>query len=422
MSSDAAAWAVRLEGVTKRYAKGGAGAGGTAAELRALAGRTGQRLRGRRPAPRGTLALDDVSFDVGQGECFGLVGPNGAGKSTALKMVTRISYPTGGRVRVRGSVGALMEVGSGIHPDLTGRENIWLYGSILGISREGIRERFDRIVEFAQLERVVDTQVKYYSSGMQLRLGFSIAAHLEPHVLVVDEALSVGDAAFQARAVRRMRELVRSGMSILLVSHELWSIEALCARTALIDGGRLVQVGDTKAVLARYLTDMENRRAELAGLRGNEGAVRITAATCHDPDGTERHGFGTKDPVEIRLRFHSPHPVRRPHVVVSIADIECSMLDDDRRTPEVVQGDWECRLRIDSLPLRPRLYEIWATVIGEDGFERQMDWLQVGTLRMESAVGTGKNGVVNALSPAVGAVAVDHDWSVHAPLAVDQAA
>ena len=403
---------MRLEGVTKRYAKGDAAYADLAGELRALARRAGARLRGRPLGPTGTLAVEDLSLDVGEGECFGLVGPNGAGKSTTLRLISRITYPTAGRVRVRGRVGALIEVGSGIHPELTGRENIWLYGNILGISRTEIRRRFDRIVEFAQLEHAIHTQVKYFSSGMQLRLGFSIAAHLEPDVLVVDEALSVGDASFQARAVRRMRELVRDGTTVLLVSHDLWSIEALCERAALIDGGRLVEVGSAKAVLARYLTEVESRRPNLSTVGSNDGQVRIVAATCHGADGEERHLFTSKESVELRLRFRCDDPVERPHVVVSLADIECSMLDDDRRSPAIVSGEWECSLWIEALPLRPRLYEIWCTVQGADGFERLMNWMQVATLRIDGAMGSGKNGVVNALSPMVGSVAVEHDWSI----------
>src|SRR5438552_504918 len=193
--------AVSFEHVTKRYSRGGSRYASLRYDLADGRRRLGQRLRGGRPEPRGTLALEDVSFEVQEGESFALIGPNGAGKTTALKLISRISYPTAGRVRVRGRVGALIEVGSGVHPELTGRENIRLFGQILGMSRADIRRRFDEIVEFAELEDVLDTPVKMYSSGMQLRLGFAIAAHLDPDIFVVDEALAVGDAGFQAKFV-----------------------------------------------------------------------------------------------------------------------------------------------------------------------------------------------------------------------------
>src|SRR5437867_1973424 len=178
--------AVTFEHVTKRYSRGGPRYASLRYDLADASRRLGERLRGRRPEPRGTLALDDVSFEVEEGESFALIGPNGAGKTTALKLISRISYPTGGRMRVRGRVGALIEVGSGVHPELTGRENIRLFGQILGMSKREINRRFDEIVDFSGIEDALETPVKLYSSGMQLRLGFSIASHLEPDVFVVD--------------------------------------------------------------------------------------------------------------------------------------------------------------------------------------------------------------------------------------------
>jgi ABC-type polysaccharide/polyol phosphate transport system ATPase subunit len=354
-----------------------------------------------------------VSFEVERGTSFGLVGPNGAGKSTVLRMVSRITAPTGGRLAVRGRVGALIEVGSGVHPELTGRENIWLYGSILGISRQDIRRRFDEIVEFAQLERAIDTQVKYYSSGMQLRLGFSVAAHLEPDVLVVDEALSVGDAVFQSRAVRRMRDLVGGGTTVLLVSHDLWSIEALCPRAALIDGGRLIELGSTKTVLARYLREQEEQRARLSTGGGGRGVVKVLAATCHDESGAERYTFGPREPVEIRVRFTGPPGIPRPYVWLAVGEAECSMLDDAATAGEYeLPSEWSCRLRIESLPLRGRLYEIWCSVVASDGHGRLLDWFQVGNLRIESASPEGRTGVVSAFSREMGSVLVDHSWTI----------
>ena len=175
-------------------------------------------------------ALDAVSFDIAVGERVALIGDNGAGKTTALRMMTRIGRPSSGEVRVRGKVGALLEVGSGISPDMSGRENIWLYGNILGLTSAEVADRFDEIVAFSELAAVLDQQVKYYSSGMQLRLGFAIASHLDPDILIVDEALAVGDVRFQRRCLERMGRLARSGTTIIYVSHDLRSVEALCDR------------------------------------------------------------------------------------------------------------------------------------------------------------------------------------------------
>src|SRR5215510_7246856 len=175
-------------------------------------------------------ALRDISFEVDQGETLGLIGPNGSGKSTILKLLSRIIYPTEGRIVVRGSVASLIEVGAGFHPELTGHENIFLYGSIMGMKKAEVREKFDRIVEFSGLQRFIDTPVKRYSSGMYVRLGFAVAAHINPHVLLVDEVLAVGDASFQSKCQRRIEDLQRNGMTIVFVSHDMSAVQRLCSR------------------------------------------------------------------------------------------------------------------------------------------------------------------------------------------------
>src|SRR4249920_3633634 len=244
------AHAVRFEKVTKRYPRGWtAGEEPRYASLRHDLASVGKRLssraRGRPARETGALALKDVSFEIEEGESFAIIGPNGAGKSTTLKLISRISYPTSGRISIRGRVAALMEVGSGVHPELTGRENIWLYGQILGMTKADIRRRFDEIVEFSDLARAVDTPVKFFSSGMQLRLGFSIAVHLDPDIFVVDEALAVGDASFQVKCIQRMSSLVASGRTLLFVSHSLAVVRDLCPRGILLQRGRLTDIGPT---------------------------------------------------------------------------------------------------------------------------------------------------------------------------------
>lgn len=198
-------------------------------------------------------SLQEVSFDVGEGEALGIVGPNGAGKSTILKILTGITVPTTGTVRTRGRVAALLEVGTGFHPELTGRENVYLNGAILGMSRRDIRRRFDEIVEFAGLERFLDTPVKRYSSGMYLRLAFAVAAHLEPDILIVDEILAVGDAEFQRKCLGRIQEVERQGRTVVFVSHDLDTLSRLCSRALWLEDGRVRDAGPTREVVRGYL-------------------------------------------------------------------------------------------------------------------------------------------------------------------------
>lgn len=207
-------------------------------------------------------ALKDVSFEVKQGERIGIIGRNGAGKSTLLKILSRITEPTTGRVSLKGRVASLLEVGTGFHPELTGRENIFLNGAILGMSKEEIRRRYDEIVDFAGVEKFLDTPVKRYSSGMRVRLGFSVAAHLEPEILIVDEVLAVGDAQFQAKCLGKMDEVSKQGRTVLFVSHNMGAISQLCSRGLLIDRGKYQSFGDISSVVSKYLS---------SGFRGSQG-------------------------------------------------------------------------------------------------------------------------------------------------------
>jgi ABC-type polysaccharide/polyol phosphate transport system ATPase subunit len=205
-------------------------------------------------------ALADASFEIHEGESVGIIGPNGSGKSTALKLISNITLPWSGTVRTRGRVGSLIEIKSGIHPELTGRENIFLYGSILGLSRRDIRTRFDEIVEFAELGRFIDTPTKRYSSGMEVRLGFSVAVHLEPDVLLVDEVLAVGDESFQRRCLKRMDELRANGQTLVFVSHILPDVRRLCPRVIYLDRAMVRADGPAEEVLQLYLADVHSRQ------------------------------------------------------------------------------------------------------------------------------------------------------------------
>lgn len=231
-------------------------------------------------------ALKDVSFEVRQGEVVGIIGRNGAGKSTLLKILSRITEPTEGLVRIRGRVGSLLEVGTGFHPELTGRENIFLNGAVLGMTREEIKRKFDEIVAFAEVEKFLDTPVKRYSSGMYVRLAFAVAAHLEPEILLVDEVLAVGDAAFQKKCLGKMGDVAKEGRTVLFVSHNMTAVNLLCSSTALLDDGRMKRYGNTSEVVAEYLNSVSETGGERiwhspASAPGNErvrlGAVRIVS-------------------------------------------------------------------------------------------------------------------------------------------------
>lgn len=198
-------------------------------------------------------ALQDISFNVDPGEVVGIIGRNGAGKSTLLKILSRIVKPTIGEVDIYGRVGSLLEIGTGFHPDLTGRENVYLNGAIIGMKRQEVRRKFDEIVEFAGVERFLETPVKYYSSGMYLRLAFAVAGHFEPEILILDEVLAVGDAAFQTKCLEKMKQVSREGRTVFFVSHNLASVEELCSRALLIESGQLCDDGPTATVNAHYL-------------------------------------------------------------------------------------------------------------------------------------------------------------------------
>ncbi len=251
--------AVTVEHVSKRYYRGATGASGTLlSEQMGHALRRLLRRDHRAPASKPFWALRNVSLEVEPGEVVGLIGPNGAGKSTLLKLLARISHPTEGRIELRGRLASLLEVGTGFHPELTGRENVFLNGAILGLSRQEIARQFDAIVEFSGVEKFIDTPVKRYSSGMSVRLGFAVAAHLDAEIMLVDEVLAVGDAAFQRKCMSRIRDLtLEEGRTIIFVSHNLAWVERLCNRAFLIEDGRLAAEGPVANVTASYLSDVD---------------------------------------------------------------------------------------------------------------------------------------------------------------------
>ena len=290
------------------------------------------RGESRRDAMR-IWVLDDVSFEVGQGEVVGVIGANGAGKSTLLKILSRITDPTRGQATLRGRVGSLLEVGTGFHPELTGRENVFLNGAILGMRKYEIRARFDEIVEFSGLEKFLDTPVKRYSSGMQVRLAFAVAAHLQPEILLVDEVLAVGDAEFQKKCLGKMQSVTQEeGRTILFVSHNIPAVRSLCPRTLLLEHGRLVFDGDTDGAFARYLktteaateaflvgTDLEKRKTA-EKIYGAEPRFRCLSISLLDDVGNPRTDFRSDENITFAIEYEVLQTVPYLRLVVSLTD------------------------------------------------------------------------------------------------------
>jgi lipopolysaccharide transport system ATP-binding protein len=245
-------------------------------------------------------ALEDVSFDVARGEVLGIIGRNGGGKSTLLKIISRITEPSSGRVIINGRVASLLEIGTGFHPELSGRENIFLNGAILGMSRAEIREKFDEIVDFAQIEKFIDTPVKRYSSGMYVRLAFAVAAHVEPDVLIVDEVLAVGDTEFQNKCLGKMREVSSGGRTVLLVSHNMSAIRNLTSRCLVMSAGKLVFNGNSADAIRKYAEVLDQRRVEEQSFgKGTHTAVK--SAYLVDKDGLPITTYKPGDPLRVAL-------------------------------------------------------------------------------------------------------------------------
>jgi lipopolysaccharide transport system ATP-binding protein len=289
------------------------------------------RLRGQTPptpdyGPRDGViwALKDVSFDVIPGEVIGIIGRNGAGKSTLLKVLSRITEPTSGRAEMRGRLGSLLEVGTGFHPDLTGRENVYLNGSILGMHRREIRRKFSEIVAFSELEEFLDTPVKRYSSGMYVRLAFAVAAHLEPHVLIVDEVLAVGDASYQRRCLDRMSKLAASGVTVVFVSHNMDMIPSLCKRAILLNRGQVLMDGGTREVLAEYLHAVrtESGSGDLStARRSGDGRALFTNIRLIDDQGNELVSHRSGDDLRLYIELEAREDINDVALEVAIQSI-----------------------------------------------------------------------------------------------------
>jgi lipopolysaccharide transport system ATP-binding protein len=403
--------AVQAHGVSKRYTLGQLRGG-----YRLLSETLADRVR-RKPGPpaeREFWAIRDVDFEVAPGETFGIVGHNGAGKSTLLKILSRVTPPTAGEIKIRGRVGALLEVGTGFHPELTGRENIFLNGAVLGMRRAEIQRRFDEIVEFAEVARFIDTPVKRYSSGMYLRLAFAVAAHLEPEVLIVDEVLSVGDLAFQEKCLGRMERVAGEGRTVLFVSHNLAAVQKLCPRAMLLSRGHKVAEGDTASVINEYVrsvrADAGTRLADRTDRTGS-GRVRLEDA-WFEADAHPVDSPITGQDIDIVLRYRSADSAGPRDaefalgIFTQMGEIIMHMSSDIAgtsfgRLPPV----GEIRCRVPHLPLPAGRY--YLNVFCRTGVELA-DWVQRAvafTVAEGDFYGSGRR-------PSEGhqTVLVDHRW------------
>jgi lipopolysaccharide transport system ATP-binding protein len=314
-------------------------------------------------------ALRDVSFDVPRGSALGLIGANGAGKSTLLKILSRVTEPTAGQVQLRGRVGSLLEVGTGFHPELTGRENVLLNGAILGMKRAEILAKFDAIVAFAEIEPFIDTPVKHYSSGMYLRLAFAVAAHLEPEILLVDEVLAVGDASFQRRCLGKMNDVAREGRTVIFVSHNLQAIERLCSHAVMLEGGQVAAFGDTSTVVGQYLSrdylrPAPGARVDVSKLpRTGTGEARFASVSYTNGGAVESGNPYPDGPLEFTLEIESDAPRHvRSLSVFLLEQYGTKVLNADTlhldRTIHLRKGRNALKLRISSIHLLPGTYRV----------------------------------------------------------------
>jgi ABC-type polysaccharide/polyol phosphate transport system ATPase subunit len=331
--------------------------------------------RGRLPA-REVWALRDVSFRADAGEAVGLVGRNGSGKSTLLRLLSQIIKPTSGRVAVGGRIGSLLELGAGFHPDFTGRENVYLNGSIHGLSRPRVRELMDEIVAFAELERFIDLPVRTYSSGMYMRLGFSIAAHVQADVLLLDEVFAVGDEDFQRKCFGKIAEFKQRGGTIVFVSHDAQAVERLCDRAVLLKQGEKVFDGPTRDAIAAYRALLAADRApdELAaGLREwGTGDARIVSAELLDADDDPRVQFAAGEPLRIRLVIDAQPGVRPPRVSLELRDDHGVVLASAAQSTAELGwdgggGERELRFELDRLPLADGRFHLRFALVDERG-------------------------------------------------------
>ncbi|MGH9775222.1 MAG: ABC transporter ATP-binding protein [Candidatus Acidiferrales bacterium] len=334
-------------------------------------------------------ALRDVSFEIHEGEAVGIIGRNGAGKTTLLKILSRITRPTSGSAELRGRVGSLLEVGTGFHPELTGRENVFLSGGILGMKKREIAGKFDEIVAFAEVADFIDTPLKRYSTGMQMRLAFAVAAHLDPEILLVDEVLAVGDLRFQKKCMGKMGDIARAGRTLLFVSHNMRAVTDLCPRCLWIQHGHLIGDGTSTQVVTHYLNaeksgDFDGTITENMH-KNASGDVYFRRASLLDAEGREARNFFFGQPLRVALEYEVCRPVEAMRLAVAIEKMDGTIVcvlhntdDSEQKLIDAVPGTYKATLDVD-LPLMPGAYSIHLTAKPAPGYwgaGKSWDWVE----------------------------------------------
>lgn len=411
--------AIVVESLGKRYiiGKQREGVDGLSHVLESLFRSPGAWLKSRREARRREVdfwALRDVSLGIRQGEVVGIIGRNGAGKSTLLKLLSRITVPTEGCFRINGRTSSLLEVGTGFHQELTGRENIFLNGAILGMTHAEIARKFDQIVDFSEIEGFLDTPVKRYSSGMSIRLAFAVAAHLEPEVLIVDEVLAVGDAAFQKKCLGKMENFAQSGRTVLFVSHNMDAVQTLCQRAILFDGGRIQADGSVQCVVEDYLSRFSIGSGQ--PLRGAHG-LAIEKVVLRNDGSKETRQFCPGEDLIVEIAFDAQECLEKPYFTLAVQSkkgncFTANMMLDGHR-PRLLKGKGVISCRFKSIPLLPQRYTVQLTIKANNGRDILMDYVDIGSFVVKAdLVDYGYNGEFQTRVSEATPVVVPYQWQL----------
>jgi lipopolysaccharide transport system ATP-binding protein len=421
---------IKVENVSKQYRLGQVGAGTITQDLNTW----WHRMRGKDNPYRkigeindrttkGTSeyvwALKDINFEVKKGDVLGIIGRNGAGKSTLLKILSQVTGPTSGEIKVRGRIASLLEVGTGFHPDLSGRENIFLNGAILGMTKPEIKKKLDEIIDFSGVERYIDTPVKRYSSGMYVRLAFAVAAHLDPEILIIDEVLAVGDAEFQKKCLGKMKDVSANyGRTILFVSHNISAIQSLCNKAILLTNGQLAEEGPVSKICSIYSGfDKFDSGVFLLGRMSSEDRVGIESVTLRNSDNVATGIFQTGDDITVEIVLNAHNREERPYVWLVIKANSgaiasaCGMIDG-YRTGFIPQGSCTVRCTFKKVPLLLGNYMIHMGVrdeIGSLGLSASMDVAQFAIVTLPSELGL--NGTLaDMIAPDIAPPSIPYTW------------
>jgi len=360
--------AIKIENLSKKYVIG-------AKDNRFLYERISNSFkslfsRNRKQQETEFWALRDINLEIKQGDVVGIIGKNGAGKSTLLKIISRITQPTTGKVTVKGKVASILEVGTGMNRELTGRENIFINGAILGMKQAEIRKKFDEIVAFSGVEKFIDTPIKHYSSGMYVRLAFAIAAHLEPDILIIDEVLAVGDAEFQKKCLGKMDDISRSeGRTVLFVSHNMGAVRGLCKKAVLLANGKIESMGNVEDVISKYLSNPTGRF--IIGQEGKDEKVILEEVRLLNSMGETTQDFKTGDSLTVEVKYFAKEVIKRPFFWIGVKSQYGSLFGAnmliDGNTPEKIEGEGIIRCTFKELPLLPQTYSVWVGARASDG-------------------------------------------------------